>query len=111
MLAIVAMSAFIAGPSFANDLPGLWKTPDGVTAEIAACPQSWCITLKTGRFAGKTIGHLKPAKGRFEGRITDPSNNKTYEGHAKVAGNTLKLSGCVVKVFCQTQTWTRLPAK
>ena len=112
VIAVAVIGTLAAGPSFAADgLQGLWKTASGETAEIAPCPQSFCITLKTGRFTGRMIGHFKPANGRFEGQITDPSNNKTYDGHATVAGNTLKLSGCVMKLLCKTQTWTRLPPK
>ena len=110
VFAVVVVSLLTAAPSMAADaVQGLWKTPDGVTAEIAPCEQTSCITLKTGRFAGRKIGYLKPANGRLEGRITDPSDNKTYDGHASVTGDRLKLSGCVMKVFCRTQVWTRLP--
>ncbi len=110
-LTIVALGSLAAGPSFAEGLPGFWKTASGETAEIAACPQSYCVTLRTGRFAGRMIGHFRPANNRFEGQITDPSNNKTYDGHATVVGNRLNLSGCVMKVLCKTQVWTRLPLR
>lgn len=108
--ALALAGMFAGGPVLAaDDVQGLWKTRDGVTAEIAPCEQGSCITLKSGRFAGRKIGYLKPANNRLEGRITDPADNKTYDGHAMVAGDKLKLSGCVMKILCQTQVWTRLP--
>ena len=43
----------------------------------------------------------------YAGQITDPANGRTYEGTAKVEGNSLKLTGCALKIFCRSQNWIR----
>ncbi len=109
-LCLVAVVLAAASPALAGQgIDGRWKTAAGTTADIAPCPDGYCITLKTGKFAGRTIGRLKPDAGRYVGTITDPNDDKTYAGSAEVAGDKLKLQGCVFKVFCRSQTWTRLP--
>ncbi|MBW8734101.1 MAG: DUF2147 domain-containing protein [Asticcacaulis sp.] len=108
-VAVTALVAFAASATAGQGLDGRWKTAAGTTAEIAPCADGHCITLKTGKFAGRTIGKMKAADDRYEGTITDPSDDKTYVGNAVVGGDKLKLQGCVFKVFCRTQTWTRLP--
>ena len=107
--AVMVALAFASSAVAAQGIDGRWKTASGTTAEIAPCPDGYCITLKTGKFAGRTIGRLKADAGRYVGTITDPSDDKTYAGSAVVDGDKLKLQGCVFKLFCRTQTWTRLP--
>src|SRR5262245_35145487 len=38
---------------------GNWKTANGDTATIGPCRGGYCITLKTGRYAGRQIGTLQ----------------------------------------------------
>ncbi|MNU00267.1 hypothetical protein D3C72_2433480 [compost metagenome] len=51
---------------------------------------------------------MSGADGAYKGTITDPEADKTYSGSGKVSGNSLKMQGCVMSVFCKTQTWSRL---
>jgi uncharacterized protein (DUF2147 family) len=102
-LAASAMSAFAAEP-----IEGNWKTASGETAAIAACGGSFCVTLKTGKYSGKRIGKMEGSGNDYSGEITDPAEDKTYSGYGTVSGNTLKMKGCVMSVFCKSQTWTRL---
>ena len=102
-LALWAGSAIAAEP-----IEGDWKTEVGDTARIASCAEGFCITLVNGKYTGKEIGQLKGNGGLYNGQITDPKDNKTYEGSAAVTGNHLKLQGCVLKIFCKSQIWTRL---
>ena len=95
-------------PAFADVIVGNWKTQSGETAAIAKCGSSFCIKLKTGTHAGKTIGKMKGAGGSYTGTITDPADDKEYSGSATVKGNGMKLKGCALKIFCQTQNWKRL---
>ncbi len=44
----------------------------------------------------------------YSGSITDPAADKTYSGSGAVSGNSLKMKGCVLKVLCKSQTWSRL---
>ncbi|MBX5149238.1 DUF2147 domain-containing protein [Rhizobium lentis] len=87
---------------------GSWKTASGETAVIAACGGSYCVTLKTGKYSGRKIGTLAGTGGSYAGEITDPAADKTYSGSGMVSGNSLKMQGCVLKILCKTQTWTRL---
>ncbi|HEX7919856.1 MAG TPA: DUF2147 domain-containing protein [Bradyrhizobium sp.] len=51
---------------------------------------------------------MKPAgDGTYAGTITDPQDDKTYSGTAKLAGSSLELTGCAMSVFCRTQTWKK----
>jgi len=109
LLLAVAAGWMIAAPLWAAEpIEGNWKTASGETARIAPCAQGFCITLTTGKFANRQIGHMKGGGGLYNGQITDPKDDKTYDGSATVTGNNLKLQGCVMKVFCKTQIWVRL---
>ncbi|MGK9050122.1 DUF2147 domain-containing protein [Neorhizobium sp. CSC1952] len=92
----------------AEPIEGNWKTASGETAAIGKCGTAYCVTLKTGKYAGKQIGRLSGKAGEYSGEITDPAEDKTYSGSGSVNGNALKMKGCVLKVLCKSQTWTRL---
>jgi uncharacterized protein (DUF2147 family) len=102
----LALSATLAHAE--EPIVGNWKTMAGDTAVIASCGGSYCITLKTGKYAGRKIGTLAGTGGTYSGEITDPANDKTYSGSGTIAGNILKMKGCVLSVLCKSQTWTRL---
>lgn len=103
-----AIAAIPALGLAAEPIEGNWKTASGATAAIAKCGGSFCITLKSGKHSGKQIGKLDGAGADYSGEITDPDNDKTYSGSAGVSGSSLKLKGCVLKVLCRSQTWTRM---
>jgi uncharacterized protein (DUF2147 family) len=92
----------------AEAIEGNWKTASGETAVIGPCGGAFCVTLKTGKHAGKQIGRLSGKGNSYSGEITDPANDKTYSGSGTVSGNSLSMKGCVLKVLCKSQTWTRL---
>jgi len=109
ILVISAMLAFSAGFARAEEpVVGNWKTAAGDTAVIAPCGGGYCVTLKTGKFAGRKIGTLSGTGGSYTGELTDPAADKTYSGSGSVSGNSLKMQGCMLKIFCKSQTWTRL---
>lgn len=111
MFIVAAAAALVfsaASVQAAEPIEGNWKTASGATAQIAPCGGSYCVTLKTGKHAGKQIGKMSGADGAYKGTITDPEADKTYSGSGKVSGNSLKMQGCVMSVFCKTQTWSRL---
>jgi uncharacterized protein (DUF2147 family) len=101
---LIAPGAALAG----EPIEGNWKTASGETAVIAKCGGSFCITLKTGTFSGRRIGTLEGAGADYSGEITDPAVDKTYSGSGSVSGNSLKMKGCVLKVLCKSQIWSRL---
>lgn len=109
LILAVAMTMATAASGFAAEpIVGNWKTASGETAVIASCGGSYCITLKTGKHAGKRIGSMSGSGDSYSGEITDPANDKTYSGNASISGASLKMQGCVLKVLCKSQTWTRM---
>lgn len=104
----IAAAALFSTAALADPIEGNWRTKSGETAAIGKCGGSYCVTLKTGTYAGKRIGKLKADGGKYTGTITDPEDDKTYSGSATINGSTLKMRGCALKVFCQTQDWKRL---
>jgi uncharacterized protein (DUF2147 family) len=106
---LAAMLILGAGNAFAEEpIVGNWKTADGDTALIAPCTDGYCVTLKTGKYAGRRIGTMQGKNGTYTGELTDPSEDKTYSGSGTVNGDTAKMRGCVLKILCKSQTWTRL---
>ena len=102
-----AMLAMTAGTAMADPIEGNWRTQSGETAAIASCGGAYCITLKSGKYSGKRIGKMSGSGGNYSGTITDLADDKTYSGSATVAGASMKLKGCALKIFCKTQTWTK----
>ncbi|MDD9910876.1 MAG: DUF2147 domain-containing protein [Ahrensia sp.] len=101
-------SLVFSGSAFsAEPIEGNWITEEGETARIAKCGSSFCITIASGQFAGKTIGRMKGSGNRYSGTVTDPRDDKTYSGSARISGASLKLRGCALKIFCKTQNWKR----
>ncbi len=108
-VAAMALCLGVCGGAFAAEpIEGNWKTASGETAAIEKCGGGFCITLKTGKFAGKRIGQLEGSGDAYSGSITDPVDDKTYSGSGTVSGNALTMKGCMLKVFCKSQTWSRL---
>jgi uncharacterized protein (DUF2147 family) len=106
--ATLMISGMISGAAIADDIEGRWTTDSGATAEIAPCGGSFCITLRSGDNNGKKIGQMAAAGGgKYNGSITDPADDKTYKGSARLSGNALKMTGCVLLVLCRSQNWTR----
>lgn len=108
ILTSALLVASLAPAVAAEPIVGSWKTASGETAVIAQCGSAYCVTLKTGKYAGKQIGKMSGTGAEYKGEITDPAADKTYSGSGSVSGNALKMKGCVMSVFCKTQTWTRL---
>ncbi|MCK5933919.1 Uncharacterized conserved protein, DUF2147 family [Fulvimarina manganoxydans] len=105
--AIAALLIGAGAAGAAEPVVGSWKTASGETAKIAPCGNAYCITLQTGQFKGRQIGRMSGSGGSYSGEITDPAANKTYAGSAKVNGASMKLTGCALKIFCKSQTWSR----
>ena len=108
-LTVMCAALMFAGTSFvhAQAIAGNWRTAKGAIASIAKCGPTFCITLKSGKFKGRSIGKMSGSGASYKGTITDPEKNKTYSGTASVKGRSLLLSGCVMGIFCRSQTWSR----
>lgn len=108
LLLATAFSFSAIAAQAAEPIEGSWKTASGETAAIGKCGSAFCVTLKTGKYAGKQIGKLSGKDGEYSGEITDPAEDKTYSGSGSVTGNSLRMKGCVLAILCKSQTWTRL---
>lgn len=92
----------------AEPVVGTWRTESGETARIAPCGGAFCITLLSGPAKGRQIGRMSGTSGSYQGEITDPAAERTYAGTAEVSGRALRLTGCALRVFCRSQTWSKL---
>ena len=114
-----------AGTAMAADpAVGVWKTQpdDGAYAHVkmTPCGGAICGTIQrtfnaSGEYKSENIGKqlvidMKPdGSGKYAGKVWRPSNNKIYIGKMNVAGNSLKLSGCVAGgLLCSKQDWQRV---
>ncbi|MGB3386934.1 MAG: DUF2147 domain-containing protein [Pseudaminobacter sp.] len=106
---VFAAAVMLAGAAYADPIEGNWKTQSGETAAIGGCGSAFCITLKTGKHAGKQIGKMTASgEGNYAGSITDPADDRTYKGKGKLNGSSLKMSGCVLGgLFCRSQNWSK----
>jgi uncharacterized protein (DUF2147 family) len=120
----VLMSVVMAGAAWADPVEGTWKTQvdDDRYAHVKMepCGPAICgVIVKTflsgddyvsPNLGKKLVLDMVPAgEGKYKGKVWRPSNGKIYVGKMDVAGNSLKLSGCVAGgLICSKQTWTRL---
>lgn len=107
-----ALAVLLHAPAVsAGGIEGVWKTESGEQAQLYGCGKAVCVRLLTGEFKGEVLSQdlVDDGSGQLAGTIRDPSDDKVYAGYAKLAGpQTMKLQGCALKIFCKTQTWTRL---
>tara|TARA_R110002012_G_scaffold119657_1_gene268747 strand:- start:96 stop:671 length:576 start_codon:yes stop_codon:yes gene_type:complete len=112
-------AAYAAGPAV-----GTWQTQvdDGAYAHVkmAPCGGAVCGTIArtfndSGEYKSPNIGKtlvidMKPeGGGKYAGKVWRPSNGKIYIGKMDVAGDSLKLSGCIAGgLICSKQTWARI---
>lgn len=101
--------ALTATTAIANAEPilGKWRAPGGAIVEVEPCGDAYCATVITGRHKGKDAGSMRGEGGVYSGTVTDPRDDRSYSGRAKVEGDALEMTGCALKVLCKTQTWTR----
>lgn len=115
--------AMTAGGALADPVLGVWQTEvdDGAYAHVtmAPCGPAICGTLSrsfnaAGEYKAATLGRqlvwdMQPnGKGGYvNGKIWQPSTDKTYRSKMTLEGNRLNVSGCVGPI-CKTQTWARV---
>lgn len=125
LLKIAALAAVVgATPVLADPAEGVWKTQvdDGAYAHVTMkkCGSAVCGTISrtfnaSGEYKSENIRKqiVRSMKnvggGKYEGKVWRPSNNKIYIGKIDLAGNSLKLAGCIAGgLLCSKQTWTRI---
>jgi uncharacterized protein (DUF2147 family) len=113
---------------------GTWQTPDDhAVVKIEACGEALCGHIVTSdqlkAHPDQTDAHnrdpalrSRPLKGLAlftgvkggppewsGGSLYDPEDGKTYKGSIKlISADTLRLTGCVFRPFCKSETWTRI---
>ncbi|MGE3248452.1 MAG: DUF2147 domain-containing protein [Beijerinckiaceae bacterium] len=113
LAAALGSGVWLAGsPAGAEPMLGYWQSRTGLIASVASCGGALCITLRNREFAGRTIGKMSGSNGNYSGSILHPGWNWTFNGYAKLNGDTVRISGCVVgQAFCRTQVWRRLRSR
>lgn len=127
ILAVAAALAVSGGSAYAVEPTGIWLSESGQTkVQIAPCGGAFCGTvvwvsndtgdvndpdpsLRSRPLIGLRMIYDMVADGdHYSGKLYNYTNGKTYSGTLEVAGNgSLELEGCVMGVFCRSQTWTR----
>lgn len=113
-----------AAPAMADPVLGMWQTQpdDGAYAhvQLAPCGKAICGTIKRtfnagGEYKSPNLGKklvidmVPQGGGKYQGQVWRPSNDKIYLGKIDLAGDSLKLAGCVAGgLICSKQTWTRI---
>ena len=108
--AALALTATSTGAMAEDLIIGKWKAPGGGIVEVVSCGGDFCATVVSGEHKGKSVGKMSGQGTQYDGTVTDPRDSKTYEGSVEVqeSGSILKMRGCALKIFCKTQTWTRI---
>lgn len=123
-LILAAIFALTANAALADPLEGVWQTQadDGAYAHvtIAPCGPAFCGVISQSfrdgaAFESENMGKqividMVPAgDGTYDGKVWRPSNNKIYVGGIELAGDSMRLAGCVAGgLICKKQTWTRV---
>lgn len=136
LLAATVALANASSPVMAqsSSIAGLWRTPvdGGGTVRIAPCGSDVCGTvvssprlranpdqrdarntdarLRDRPLRGLTILRATPdGAGRWtDGWVYNPEDGKTYRGSLQLTPDgKLRVTGCVVRPLCRTQTWER----
>lgn len=118
---LLALAPVVAS---ADPIEGLWQTQpdDGAFAhvKIAPCGPAYCGTIQRSFRDGKpydspntgrqiVIDMVAKGSGSYEGKVWRPSNGKTYIGKISLAGDAMRLSGCVMGgLICAKQNWVRV---
>ncbi len=135
-LAVSPLLAPAAAEAQGAEPVGVWSTQAGkARVRIAKCGAALCGTLvglaeptdpetgkpktdKNNQDAGKrnrpligtaiVLGMKPTGNGTWEGQVYNAEDGKTYTGFLNyTGGNTLKLQGCVARVLCKSQTWSK----
>ena len=131
---LAALAVLDTAPARALDASGLWMTEDGTSKiRIAPCGTKLCGTLAWLGQPNDASGQpLKDANNadpklrsrpmigvqllmgltkegeRWTGKIYNPEDGKTYDGHfALTADGKAEIKGCVAMVFCDGDVLVR----
>lgn len=123
--ALIAVTTFATMASAQDAALGTWQTEvdDGAFAHVdmTPCGAAICGSIVRSYQADGTpyqspnigkqivIGMAPNGDGTYKGQVFRPSNGKTYVGKMRVAGNALRLQGCVAGgLICASQNWVKV---
>ncbi len=123
---VFALSMFSASPvmaDMADKALGDWvRSSENWIVNFYMCGDKLCGKVKSGEGVDKKSGGPvvgvdmlfdleKVDENRWKGKMYDPKGGGLYAGHVKVLGdNTVKMSGCMAKIMCRSETWERASA-
>ncbi|HEY9055700.1 MAG TPA: DUF2147 domain-containing protein [Aurantimonas sp.] len=108
LLALTTIAAITSPTLSAEPIVGKWRAPGGGIVRVSSCGDAYCAQVITGEHKGKAVGQMTGAGQEYTGTVTDPREDRTYSGKARVEGGQLELTGCALKIFCKTQIWVRV---
>ncbi|MGH1349742.1 MAG: DUF2147 domain-containing protein [Methyloligellaceae bacterium] len=100
--------------SYAGSPYGVWVRNNGVHIKVYKCKDGLGMTIvkatkkeNTGR--NIMCGAKKTSSGKWDGKILNVADNRTYKGTVTINRNILTLEGCVFGgLICKTDKWKRL---
>ena len=107
LIGLSAKSALAASPY------GNWKRPkNGAIIKVYKCAGGLgmkVVSSPRGQSVGSRMmcGAKKSGSQSWSGTLTNPEDGKKYAGTVTVRGNRLTLTGCVLSIFCKSETWRR----
>jgi uncharacterized protein (DUF2147 family) len=137
ILAGFMLSAVLAVPAVyadSQEAHGTWSMGK-VTVKVSECGSNLCATIVAlkepiSKIDGKpkvdrenpdaskrkrpligltVMNGMKPAgEGTWKGTIYNPDDGKTYSATMRLAGNKMKVQGCVLGVLCKTNNFARV---
>lgn len=125
---VLAALCLTTGIAAAADPTGEWLVADKVARiKIENCKGAYWGVISWEKDPGKdssnpdaakrsrpTLGipillGMKPKDGKWEGKIYNAENGKTYEASISLTGNdVLDVRGCVMGFLCGGEKWTRV---
>ena len=99
----------IATPAAAAEpIVGKWRRNNGTLIRFSGSGSNYCGTVLSGKYKGRSIGCMKGKGASYRGTINVLDEGKKYTGKARVTGNSMKLSGCVLGgLVCKGETLRR----
>jgi uncharacterized protein (DUF2147 family) len=123
---ILGLSALAMSVPAAAQAPieGLWRNPSGTAIiAIAPCGPMLCgkvvwasergqreVAAHTSKVVGTTVlTNVKPRGDRWSGNLYIPDDNINVSARLQSLGpRQLKLTGCIIGIFCRSQVWARV---
>ena len=106
ILASLLVFATAAPAMSAELIVATWQRSNGTKIKYSGSG-TYCGTVLTGEYAGKSIGCMTGSGGSYKGTVKKLDEGRDYTGKAKATENSMKLSGCALGgLICKSETLT-----